>query len=130
MAGKRPTYRDHLSALAPLVKSATLPESARVICLFGPSEYLLNHTIALLKERAERGGAHYNGIEATSMNEQLVACMGDQGSLFEPATLYVIRRTEQAKSLPKLMKALQPGGANVRASSTKARAPSPRSRPS
>jgi DNA polymerase III delta subunit len=98
MAGK-PSFQDHVKALDKL-------PAAGVACIYGPSEFLAGRAIAQLRLRAERRGAAYTSLEAGSLDELAVVSMGEQGSLFEPSTLYIVRRCEQAKALPRVLKSL------------------------
>lgn len=102
--GKKPAYRDHAPALKSLVSGGKLAVDAKVILIYGPSEYLLNFSIERLRKAATKSGMTAQTLEAASLNEASLISLTSQASLFEASSLYVLRRVEQAKSLAKLLK--------------------------
>jgi DNA polymerase III delta subunit len=105
-AGKR-SYRDHAPALKALTGAKALPP---VVLVYGKSEYLLGESVRVLRAKAAAAGAVTQACEAPALTEATVAALGGQASLFEPATLFLVRRVETAKSLPKLLALLPAGG--------------------
>lgn len=101
-APKRGAYREHVAAVKDL-------DRAGVLFVCGSSEFLLNRTMDRIRAGASQAGLPYAAVEAQAVNEALIMQIGSQGSLFEPASLYVFRRVEQARALPKLLKALPSG---------------------
>lgn len=101
-AGKKGSFRDYLAAAKDLGGDA-------VTLVYGSSEHLMHRTVDLIRARATKDGVPAVSLEAASITEATLQAMGGQASLFEPATLYVIRRVEQAKSLPKLLKGAAAG---------------------
>lgn len=104
--GKRPGYRDHAPALKAVLSQGKLAADAKVVCIYGTSEYLLNHSIERVRKAAGRSGMTTQTLEAATLNDTNWPALTSQASLFEPASLYVLRRAEQAKTLPKLLKAV------------------------
>lgn len=107
--GKRPSYREHAPALKVLVPGGKLASDAKVVCVYGSSEYLLNHSVEKLRKGALKAGMSYQSLEAAQLDETTLTALTSQASLFEPATLYVLRRVEQAKNLAKLLKLVDSG---------------------
>lgn len=104
--GKRPGYRDHAPALKAVLAHGKLAADAKVVCIFGTSEYLLNHSIERVRKAATRSGMTTQTLEAATLTDVSWPALTSQASLFEPASLYVLRRAEQAKNLPKLLKSV------------------------
>lgn len=103
------SYRDHLSAWQPLERAKGWPEGVAFVYAYGTSEYLLRRVVTQLKAKAEASrGAPTTSLEATTLNEAMIESMSQQGSLFEPSTLFVLQRCEQAKSLARLLKLVPP----------------------
>ena len=100
---KHGSYRDHVTAVKPLLSGKSLSVVPRLIVLYGTSDLLLNETARLLRERAMTCQAATTNLEATAINEAMLAAMTKQSSLFEATSFYLIRRTESAKSLAKIM---------------------------
>ena len=98
---KHGSFRDHVAAIKPLLSSKSLSTSPRLIVLYGTSDLLLNETARLLREQAKACHAATTNLEATAINEATLTAMTQQASLFEPASFYLVRRTEAAKSLGK-----------------------------
>ncbi len=105
-SARKVSFRDHLAAIKDLRSNgAAWP----VVCVVGTSDFLAQRTVDILRQQAEATGAHCSSLEAVSLQETTVVSLGSQSSLFEPATLYVLRRCEQAKEkLPKLLHQLPP----------------------
>lgn len=102
---KRAAFREYVAALQKeLGEGPELPPQATVLMVYGSSEYLLGRTLDLIRKRATAGGMPQATMEASAVTEAVVTQIAGQSSLFDPASLYVLRRVEQAKSLPKLLK--------------------------
>jgi DNA polymerase III delta subunit len=104
---KHGSFRDHVAAIKPLLSGKSLSTSHHLIVLYGTSDLLLNETARLLRERAVACHAATTNLEATAINEATLTAMTQQASLFEPASFYLVRRTEAAKSLAKILGTLR-----------------------
>lgn len=108
---KRAAFRDHLSALQKeLGDGPDLPKQASIVVLYGSSEYLLGRTLDLIRKRATQCEMPQLAMDASTISDALITQIAGQSSLFDPATLYVLRRVEQARSLPKLLKGIPATG--------------------
>ncbi|MCX6105270.1 MAG: DNA polymerase III subunit delta [Proteobacteria bacterium] len=103
---KHGSFRDHVAAIKPLLSGKSLSTSPRLIVLYGTSDLLLNETARVLREQAVACHAATTNLEATAINEATLTAMTQQASLFEPASFYLVRRSEAAKSLAKILGSL------------------------
>lgn len=88
---------------------ASLDErKCKQLFVFGSCEYLSKITLQHYKQQCAYAGIdNVCSIEASSIDESQWISLLDQPSFFEPASLFVLRRCEQAKSIVKLMQVAQ-----------------------
>lgn len=79
-----------------------------LIGVYGSSEFLVETALDSIRTRAKECSAEIASIEGGTLNEEKMDAIVHQTSLFEPVTYYIVRRTEQAKTLSKLLKNLTP----------------------
>ncbi len=105
---KKPVFRDWQAAAGTIGQGERLTAAKGFVCIYGTSEFLLNHTVALARRHAaDTLGLAVTGLEAPTLNPGTFNNLLGQASLFDPATAYVIRRAEQLKSLGTLLKAVK-----------------------
>lgn len=105
----RPSFKDYTLSLRTLGDWQGLGKTTRLLLAYGPNEFLLNRTVAMLRERTGPAlNAQVTSVEATDVELEDLLAMAQQDSLFEPSTVYVLRRVEQARGLPGLLKRLSP----------------------
>jgi DNA polymerase III delta subunit len=112
--GRKHTYQDYVAAMAGLadaVKRGALPP---VLFIHGASDFLIAKTVKVVREHWQ-GRGDLQTLDAVELDESKLAALMGQSSLFDPASLFVIRRLEQAKSAGKWLKSARPaqgGGVN------------------
>lgn len=99
---KRASLKDFLQAVKQVDGAQALPTGLSFV--FGTSEFLVGEAVRRLRRAA--CGAAVTSLEASSIAESSLSSLLGQASLFEPAALYLIRRTESAKALGKVLKSL------------------------
>lgn len=105
---KKATFRDWQAAAGTIGQGERLAKEQGFLCIYGTSEFLLNHTVELARRYAgEKLGFPITAVEAPSLDAASFQNLLGQGSLFDPATAYVIRRCEQQKSLGAILKTVQ-----------------------
>ncbi len=114
---KKPSFRDWQAAAGNLGKGEKLSTlKSGFVAVYGSSEFLVGHSVALLRKHAtELSGMAVTPLEASTLTAESLNAILSQGSLFDPKTLYIVRRAEQAKGLGALLKAARtvPDGANL-----------------
>lgn len=98
---RKSSFKDYLHTLKEL-RSTKSP----LIGIYGSSEFLIETALDAIRSQAKECSAEIAFIEGGALNEEKMEAIVHQTSLFEPVTYYIIRRTEQAKNLSKLLKNL------------------------
>ncbi|MBM4251222.1 MAG: hypothetical protein FJ146_04585 [Deltaproteobacteria bacterium] len=105
MSGKYPkhgAFRDYLDAMKVALSTTGAPSTkGQWVVVYGSSDALLGEAVAKLQATAVEAGAVVASCEANQLNESSLTSMLQQGSLFDPRILYLIRRCEAAKNLHK-----------------------------
>lgn len=104
---KKAVFRDWQTAAGTIGHGERIAIGKGFLCVYGTSEYLLNHTVDLVRRRAAAAGWAMTSFEAPTLQAATFGNLLGQASLFEPATAYIIRRAEQLKSLGTLLKAVK-----------------------
>lgn len=81
--------------------SGTSPDKGRLYLAYGSCDALIIETSRKLSECAIENGAVVTAVEAAQITESSLTSMLQQGSLFDPVNLYLIRRCEAAKNIVK-----------------------------
>jgi DNA polymerase-3 subunit delta len=111
---KKPSFRDWQASAGTIGQGERIQAAKGFLCIYGTSEFLLNHTVELVRRHAEdKLGLPITALEATTLDAAGLASMLGQASLFEPATAYLVRRVEAAKSLGTLLKAAKGSTGNL-----------------
>ena len=101
-----PTYRDFVAALARFAPAPgkSLSSYPSVILAWGESDYLLSRSADFIRDQwCSQFQAVATSVEASEMNLDRFREMTLQTSLFDPESLYVIRRAERRADLVKLL---------------------------
>ena len=102
---KKATFRDWQGAFGTIGAGERLAIDRGFVCIYGPSEFLVNHSVEILRRRVtEKKGFASLALEAPTLDANRLQGLLGQGSLFEPATCYVVRRLEQAKGFGAVLK--------------------------
>ena len=104
---KRAAYKDHAAALRAVAHGRSWDGASRLMMVYGSCDLLLSESLRLLRDKALATGAAITSLEAPTLTENSLLALAQQTSLFEPATFYVLRRTESAKNLPKVLARLK-----------------------
>jgi DNA polymerase-3 subunit delta len=108
---KKPTFRDWQTAAGTIGQGERLAAKAGFVCIYGTAEFLLNHTVELARRYAEtKLGLQVTAVEAGTLGPAVLRDLLGQGSLFDPATAYVVRRCEASKSLGATLKTVSTAG--------------------
>lgn len=103
---KRGSIRDFKSDLAAFEKHGSLH-----LFVYGSCEYLTKLALGRFKATCDQAGvATACSLEAATVDEEQWASLMDQPAFFEPASLYVLKRCEQAKQLLKLVQQMKSAG--------------------
>ena len=97
---QKAAYRDHISALREVLGHQPWP---RVILIQGGCTYLVESALAKVRKAARDQGVTTLVLEGSQLTASDLAVLGGQGALFEPKALLIVRRSEAAKSLPKIL---------------------------
>lgn len=92
---------------AKLCKELTASDQPYV-CLYGSSECLLELALETIRKKVASLSTAITTIEGAQLSEASFETIMGQPALFEGATMYVVRRAEQSKVLPKILKTLAP----------------------
>jgi DNA polymerase III delta subunit len=104
---KRASFKDYGDTVRQLGDWKGLGASARPLLVYGTSEFLTQHTAKMLREHTAAAlGAQIVALEASDLTADSLRGLCGQASLFEPTTMYLVRRCEQARGLPGLLKTL------------------------
>jgi DNA polymerase III delta subunit len=106
---KKGTYQDYVSAMTTLVQEMKAGHLPSTILVQGTSEFLIGRTLKVLRDywSGQEGSppkGDWQTIEALEVDENKLAGMSQQSSLFDPASFFLIRRLEQAKSAARWLK--------------------------
>ena len=100
---KHGSFKEHAKALKSLLSAQTFTTKGRVVLIYGNCDVLLSESIRQLRELAALQNITVNSSEATLINEANIGSICQQGSLFEPATLFLLKRAELSKDLVKTL---------------------------
>ncbi len=94
------TYQDYAAALKSLTQIDKPADFPRVLAVSGPSGFLCHKAISVISGAwAAFGAGEAQKIEASELSYTAFQSLWAQQSLFEPTTLYVIRRASQLKGI-------------------------------
>lgn len=102
---KKPGFRDYIQALK-LLGSDRGVNNNHFFFIYGKAPWLEQEAVRTLRQSALRNDLATATLEGKEVSENMLNQMFSQSSLFEPATLYIINKAEQAKPL---LSALTPG---------------------
>jgi DNA polymerase-3 subunit delta len=108
MTAKKPGFRDYLQALKQMGSSRTVAASG-IFIIYGKAPWLVQEAVRTLRTTARRDDLATAAVEGKDVTEGLLSQICSQSSLFEPATLYIVNKAEQAKILLSAL-ANDPGG--------------------
>ncbi len=95
-----PTYQDFAAALKSLTQVEEPSVLPRILAVSGPSGFLCQKAISVITSSwAAFGVGEAQKIEATDLDYASFQSLWSQQSLFEPVTLYVLRRAANVKSI-------------------------------
>jgi DNA polymerase III delta subunit len=95
----QPSYDDYAASLRELLAAKSLENFPRLIVVSGPSAYLHVKTFDAVKSLWEKlGVGAVHSLECSDLDQREFLAMVSQSSLFEPASLYVLRRASAVKN--------------------------------
>ena len=95
----QPTYDDYAASLREILATKSMDTFPRLVVVSGPSAYLHIKTMEAVKSfwrKLDAGVVH--SIECSELDQREFLALISQSSLFEPRSLYVLRRTSVVKS--------------------------------
>lgn len=102
------TYADYVATLKEVVAAKTPDEFPRLIVVTGSSPYLLFKTgQAILAAWNKFGVGTAQCVEAAELQQSEFQSLWSQVSLFEPKSLYLLRRAGALRSLPSWLSAIK-----------------------
>jgi len=94
------TYSQYVASLRPLLMAKSHLELPKVVVVTGSSTYLQQRTCqALISLWSKFGQGQAQSIEASDLSQADFQALWSQVSLFEPQSLYLIRRVNQCRSM-------------------------------
>lgn len=110
----KPTYQSYISDLKDMATTASAETFPKVIALFGPSDFLRFRGAAILESTwSKLDPSEPRSIEASELDEVGFRSLWAQVSLFDPESLYVIRRADKNAKIATWLKAI-PSNAAMR----------------
>lgn len=95
---QKPGFVKFVSALKQL-QSPRVLDANNLFVTYGKSAWLVQESVRALRSTAKKSGHAIAVLEAKELNDGKLTDVFLQSSLFEPATLYIISKADQAKSL-------------------------------
>jgi DNA polymerase III delta subunit len=94
------SYTDYARGLKSLLEGEDLlGPRGRVVVFQGPSDYLIHRGIIAVRERLRKlRKINVTSIDARELDAKKINLLTRQRALFEPTTLYVVRRCEEARA--------------------------------
>lgn len=94
-----PSYDDYLSEMRAILAAKSSQTFPRIICVVGPSNYLHGKTLDSIKKFwLQNQLGEFSSIECGEIEQRDFQSICMQSSLFEPATLYILRRAGALKT--------------------------------
>ncbi len=95
----QPSYDDYAASLRELLTAKSVDNFPRLIVVSGPSTYLQVKTFDAVKNFWEKLGAGaVHSIECSDLDQREFLSMVSQSSLFEPTSLYLLKRASAVKN--------------------------------
>ncbi len=94
-----PSYDDYLADMRALFAAKSAQTFPRIICVVGPSYYLHGKTLDSIKKFwLQNQLGEVNSVECSEIEQRDFQSICMQSSLFEPTTLYILRRATVLKT--------------------------------
>jgi len=94
-----PSYEDYVAAMRSLLAVKEAGSLPRIIAVGGPSPFLVHRALETFKRSLDKAGfGSVHSIESAELDQRGFDNLWSQASLFEPQSLYILRRANTVKS--------------------------------
>lgn len=105
---KKPSYQDFVKSLTACKKNWKTDKTNQLNVAWGLSDYLISKTAETFKQTIiSNKEAEYTSYEASELNEKMFFELCESQGMFDPDSVYVIRRAQRQKSLAKWLSSLK-----------------------
>lgn len=95
---QKPGFLKFVAVLKQLHSPRTI-ENTNLFVTYGKSSWLVQESVRALRATAKKAGIAIAALEGKELNDGKLTDIFLQSSLFEPSTLYIINKADQAKTL-------------------------------